>query len=161
MLALALSFVLNAAPVPTETWGCATHGSIVEHHNARLELKSDATFRLRHTNSSEYAGTTTTIDGTWTRADGELVLTPTSGDRTFWQGDAHRFQHGETTRFCQWREPLMGGERRLREHDVDGIAQLTIPELKTALFRDTSRKCADVRPSPSPSKGYRCETPKR
>lgn len=161
IFAVWLALVAQAAPA--EKWVCETHRGIAERHHAYLDLKTDGSFSLRHTNTTPYAGTMTDMDGTWRRDGGELVLVPTVGERRFWIGDSHRFMHEQDIAFCTWKEPLPGHERRLRVASVDGIELLNVPELNTKLGRDGDRRmaCSDHRPSPSPSRGYKCERPAR
>lgn len=109
-----LLWPLALAASEPEIWRCSTvRHPLVERHEARLALEADGRFTLRHTNTDPQAGSSLTMEGTWRREADTLLLTPAAGEIRRWRGDGHRFQHGEPVPYCEWREPLPAGERRL------------------------------------------------
>lgn len=124
------------AEVPLERWQCArTRHPLADYHQATLDLRSDGSFELHHTQTTPQRGWTTWLEGTFTRDANEVVLMPVSALRRAWIGDAHRAQHGEQLPgYQQWEETITTDAWHL-PLQVDGAQQaLRLEELGTFVF---------------------------
>lgn len=128
---------IATAPVetPFERWQCArVQHALADFHTATLDLRSDGTFELHHTQTTPRLGWTTWLQGTFTRDASEVVLMPETALRRAWIGDGHRAQHGEEVGYQQWEETITTEPWHLPLRVEGTLQAMRIGEVGTSVF---------------------------